>query len=204
MAELTLTTFLTLDGVMQAPGGPSEDTAGDFPYGGWLVPHADEEMGKTMDDIFSKAEAFLLGRTTYDIFAAHWPRITDTDELVANKLNSLPKYIASRTKTIFDWNNSSLIRDVVEEVGELKQRFSSEVQVHGSCGLSQTLIQHDLIDEYRLLIFPVILGTGKRLFGSGTVPSMLKFVSSSSTSKGTVVSVYRRAGKLQTGSFALD
>ncbi|MGA7938261.1 MAG: dihydrofolate reductase family protein [Kovacikia sp.] len=204
MAELTLTTFLTLDGVMQAPGGPSEDTTGDFPYGGWLVPHADEEMGKTMDDIFSKAEAFLLGRTTYDIFAAHWPRITDTDELVANKLNSLPKYIASRTKTTFDWNNSSLIRDVVEEVGELKQRFSGEVQVHGSCGLAQTLIQHDLIDEYRLLIFPVTLGTGKRLFGSGTVPSMLKLVSSSSTSKGTAVSVYRRAGKLQTGSFALD
>ncbi len=204
MAELTLTTFLTLDGVMQAPGGPSEDTTGDFPYGGWLVPHADEEMGKTMDDIFSKAEAFLLGRTTYDIFAAHWPRITDTDELVANKLNSLPKYIASRRKTTFDWNNSSLIRDVVEEVGELKQRFSGEVQVHGSCGLAQTLIQHDLIDEYRLLIFPVTLGTGKRLFGSGTVPSMLKLVSSSNTSKGTIVSIYRRAGKFQTGSFALD
>jgi len=124
MAELTLTTFLTLDGVMQAPGGPSEDTTGDFSYGGWLVPHADEEMGKTIDDIFSKVEAFLLGRTTYDIFAAHWPRITDTDELVANKLNSLPKYIASRTKTTFDWHNSSLIRDVVQEVDELKQRYS--------------------------------------------------------------------------------
>lgn len=204
MAELTLTTFLTLDGVMQAPGGPSEDTTGDFSYGGWLVPHADEEMGKTIDDIFSKVEAFLLGRTTYDIFAAHWPRITDTDELVANKLNSLPKYIASRTKTTFDWHNSSLIRDVVQDVDELKQRYSGEIQVHGSCGLAQTLIQHDLIDEYRLLIFPVTLGVGKRLFGSGTVPSTLKLVSSSSTSKGTIVSVYRRAGKLQTGSFALD
>ncbi|PSB07779.1 deaminase [filamentous cyanobacterium CCP2] len=204
MAELTLTTFLTLDGVMQAPGGPSEDTTGDFSYGGWLVPHADEEMGKTIDDIFSKVEAFLLGRTTYDIFAAHWPRITDTEELVANKLNSLPKHIASRTKTTFDWHNSSLIRDVVQEVDELKQRYSGEIQVHGSCGLAQTLIQHDLIDEYRLLIFPVTLGAGKRLFGSGTVPSMLKLVSSSSTSKGTIVSVYRRAGKLQTGSFALD
>ncbi|HEY9662281.1 MAG TPA: dihydrofolate reductase family protein [Allocoleopsis sp.] len=204
MAELTLTTFLTLDGVMQAPGGPSEDTTGDFSYGGWLVPHADEEMGKTIDDIFSKVEAFLLGRTTYDIFAAHWPRITDTDELVANKLNSLPKYIASRTKTTFDWHNSSLIRDVVQEVDELKQRYSGEIQVHGSCGLAQTLIQHDLIDEYRLLIFPVTLGSGKRLFGSSTVPSTLKLVSSSSTSKGTIFSVYRRAGKLQTGSFALD
>lgn len=204
MAELTLTTFLTLDGVMQAPGGPDEDTTGDFPYGGWLVPHADEDMGRIMDDIFSKAEAFLLGRTTYDIFAAHWPRITDTDEPVANQLNSLPKYVASHTRTTFDWHGSSLIRDVVGEVGELKQRYSGEIQVHGSCGLAQTLIQHDLIDEYRLLIFPVILGTGKRLFGSGTVPSMLKLVTSSSTSKGTIVSVYRPDGKLQTGSFALD
>jgi dihydrofolate reductase len=204
MAELTLTTFLTLDGVMQAPGGPEEDTTGDFPYGGWLVPHADEDMGRTMDDIFSKAEAFLLGRTTYDLFAPYWTRITGTDDIVANQLNALPKYIASRTRTTFDWQGSSHVRDVVQEVGELKQRYSGEIQVHGSCGLAQTLIQHDLIDEYRLLIFPVVLGTGQRLFGSGTVPSMLRLITSSSTSKGTIVSVYRPAGKLQTGSFALD
>jgi dihydrofolate reductase len=204
MAELTLTTFLTLDGVMQAPGGPDEDTTGGFPYGGWVFLHWDEESGRTIDDIFSKAEAFLLGRTTYDIFAAYWPHNTDKYELVANQLNSLPKYVASRTRTTFDWHGSSLIRNVVGEIGELKQRYSGEIQVHGSCGLAQTLIQHDLIDEYRLLIFPVILGTGKRLFGSGTVPSMLKLVTSSSTSKGTIVSVYRRAGKLQTGSFVVD
>lgn len=204
MAELILTTFLTLDGVMQAPGGPNEDTTGDFPYGGWVFPHWDEESGRTIDDIFSKAEAFLLGRTTYDIFAAYWPHNTDKYELVAKQLNSLPKYVASRTRTTFDWHSSSLIRDVVGEVGKLKQRYSGEIQVHGSCGLAQTLIQHDLIDEYRLLIFPVILGTGKRLFGSGTVPSSLRLVTSSSTSKGTIVSVYRPAGKFQTGSFALD
>lgn len=204
MAELTLTTFLTLDGVMQAPGGPDEDTTGDFPYGGWVFLHWDEELGRMIDDIFSKAEAFLLGRTTYDIFAAYWPHNTDKYELVANQLNSLPKYVASRTQTTFDWHGSSLIRDVVGEVGELKQHYSGEIQVHGSCGLAQTLIQHDLIDEYRLLIFPVILGTGKRLFGSGTVPSSLRLATSSSTSKGTIVSVYRPAGKLQTGSFALD
>lgn len=167
MAELTLTTFLTLDGVMQAPGGPGEDTTGNFPHGGWLVPHADADMGTTMVDIFSKADAFLLGRTTYDIFAAHWPRVSGADDPIAEKLNSLPKYVASRTQTTFSWNGSSLVRDVVKEVVVLKKRYAREIQVHGSCGLAQTLIEHDLVDEYRLLVFPVILGTGKRLFGCG-------------------------------------
>jgi len=204
MAELTLTTFLTLDGVMQAPGGPGEDESGGFSHGGWLVPHADEDMGKTMDEIFSKADAFLLGRTTYDIFAAYWPRITDPNDPIASKLNSLPKYVASRTRTAFDWNKTSLVRDVAKEVVELKKRYPWEVQVHGSCGLAQTLIENDLIDEYRLLTFPVVLGTGKRLFGAGAMPAMLKLVRSSTTSTGVVGSVYRRAGSLKTGSFALD
>ena len=204
MAELTLTTFLTLDGVMQAPGGPTEDPSGNFPHGGWLVPHADADMGKTMAEIFTHADAFLLGRTTYDIFAAYWPRVTDADNLIALKLNSLPKYVASRTRTEFDWNKSTLVRDVVKEVAALKVRFPREVQVHGSCGLAQTLIENDLIDEYRLLTFPVILGTGKRLFSTGAVPTTLKFVKSGTTSKGVVVSVYRRGGSLRTGSFALD
>jgi dihydrofolate reductase len=204
MAELTITTFLTLDGVMQAPGGPSEDTSGNFPHGGWLVPHADEDMGKTIVEIFSKADAFLLGRTTYDIFSAYWPRVTDSNDPVAGKLNSLPKFVASRTKTQFSWNGSSHIRDVTKDVVNLKERFSREVQVYGSCGLAQTLIENDLIDEYRLLTFPVVLGRGKRLFGVGAIPTTLKFVRSNTTSKGVIVSVYRRAGSLKTGSFALD
>lgn len=204
MAELTLTTFLTLDGVMQAPGGPGEDTSGNFPHGGWLVPHADADMGKTMVEIFSKADAFLLGRTTYDIFSAHWPRVTDTNDPIASKLNSLPKFVASRTQSAFSWNGSAPVRDVAKEVIDLKKRFSRELQVHGSCGLAQTLIENDLIDEYRLLTFPVVLGTGKRLFGAGAVPATLALVSSSTTSKGAIVSVYRRAGSLETGSFALD
>jgi dihydrofolate reductase len=204
MAELTITTFLTLDGVMQAPGGPSEDTSGNFPYGGWLVPHADTDMGKTMTEIFSKADAFLLGRTTYDIFSAYWPRVTDPNDLIAGKLNSLPKFVVSHTQSTFSWSGTSPVRDVLKEVVELKKRYSGEVQVHGSCGLAQTLIKNDLIDEYRLLTFPVILGTGKRLFGVGAVPTMLTLVSSSTTGKGAVVSVYRRAGSLKTGSFALD
>jgi dihydrofolate reductase len=204
MAELTLTTFLTVDGVMQAPGGPGEDRSGNFPHGGWLVPHADADMGKTMVEIFSKADAFLLGRTTYDIFSAYWPRITDPGDLIASKLNSLPKFVASRTRTTFSWSGAAHVRDVVKDVIDLKQRFSREVQVHGSCGLAQMLIEKDLIDEYRLLTFPVVLGTGKRLFGAGAMPATLTLVRSNITSKGVVVSVYRRGGSLKTGTFALD
>ena len=204
MAELTMTTFLSLDGVMQAPGGPGKDDSNGFPYGGWLVPHADADMGKTMNEIFTKADAFLLGRTTYDIFAAYWPRITDPNDLIASKLNSLPKFVASRTRSAFDWNNTTLVRDVVKEAAAIRRCFDREVQVHGSCGLAQTLIENDLVDEYRLLVFPVLLGTGKRLFGSGAVPRTLRLVRSSTTSTGVVVSVYRPAGDLKTGSFALD
>jgi dihydrofolate reductase len=204
MAELTITTFLSLDGVMQAPGGPTEDISGDFSHGGWVFPHADADMGSVVVEIFSKADAFLLGRTTYDIFAAHWPRITDPGDPIAAKLNALPKHVASRTRKVFGWHDSSVVHDVVKEVPELKRRFPREIQVHGSCGLAQTLIEHDLIDEYRLLTFPVLLGTGKQLFGTGTVPATLRLVRSSTTGKGVVVSVYRRAGRLRTGSFALD
>ena len=204
MAELTITTFLSLDGVMQAPGAPTEDPSGNFPYGGWLVPHADADMGKFMTDIFTKADAFLLGRTTYDIFAAYWPRVTDPADLIASKLNSLPKYVASRSRSTFPWHSATGVRDVEKAVAELKQRYAREVQVHGSAGLAQTLIEKDLVDEYRLLTFPVVLGTGKRLFGSGAVPRTLKLVRSSTTSTGVIISVYRSAGALKTGSFALD
>ena len=204
MAELTMTTFLSLDGVMQAPGGPGEDESGGFSFGGWLVPHADADMGTIMNDIFSKVDAFLLGRTTYDIFAAYWPRITDPNDLVATKLNGLPKFAASRTRSSFSWNNTTHVRDVVKEAAELKRRFGREVQVHGSAGLAQMLIENDLVDEYRLLVFPVLLGAGKRLFGGGTVLRTLKLVRSSTTSTGAVVSIYRPAGSLKTGSFALE
>jgi dihydrofolate reductase len=157
-----------------------------------------------MDGIFEKADAFLLGRTTYDIFAAYWPRVTDPNDLVASKLNSLPKFVASRTRSSFSWNNTTPVRDVVKEVVEIKRRLAREVQVHCSAGLAQTLIENDLVDEYRLLVFPVLLGTGKRLFGSGAVPRTLRLVRSSATSTGVIVSVYRPAGKLATGSFALE
>jgi dihydrofolate reductase len=204
MAELTMTAFLSLDGVMQAPGGPEEDTSGNFPYGGWLVPHADEDMGQVIDEIFAKVDAFLLGRVTYDIFAAHWPKFPDPNDPVASKLNSLPKFVASRSKTSFEWNGTSHIGDVVKEVPDLKKQFSGEIQVHGSCGLAQTLINHNLIDEYRFLIFPVVLGTGKRLFDNVEVPSTLQLISFSTTSKGAIFCVYRPVGALKTSSFALE
>lgn len=199
MAELTITTFLTLDGVMQAPGGDGEDTSGNFAHGGWVVPHFDEDLGNTMNEIFARADAFLLGRTTYDLFAAYWPHVSDPADPVATALNSRPRFVASRTRSAFDWPGTSHVRDVDQAVAELKQRFPREVQVHGSWELAQALIAHDLIDEYRLITFPVVVGAGKRLFGPGAVPANFALVRSSITSTGVVVGFYRRAGALQTG-----
>ena len=203
MAELTVTTFLSLDGVMQAPGGPDEDTSGDFSHGGWIFPLADDAMSKEIVENFSKADAFLLGRTTYDIFAGYWPKVTDPDDPIASSLNGLPKYVASRMRRSFTWHDSHHLPDVVAGVAELKRRYPREVQVHGSAGLLQTLIAHDLVDEYRLLTFPVLLGGGKRLFGAGTPPRSLQLVRTGTTDTGVVVSVYRPAGALKTGSFAV-
>lgn len=204
MAELTVTTFLSLDGVMQAPGAPQEDTSGGFAHGGWVFPLADEVRGETIVGIFERADAFLLGRGTYDIFAAHWPRVTDPHDPVAAALNTLPKHVASRTRTRFDWNASQHVQDVAAEVPALKARYRREIQVHGSAGLCQTLIRHDLVDEYRLLVFPVVLGGGKRLFGEGAVPASFSLVASRTAKTGTLISIYRRAGALRTGSFALE
>jgi dihydrofolate reductase len=204
MSKLTLTTFLTLDGVMQAPGGPPEDTSDGFKHGGWLVPHFDPELGKFMSAVMERAAAFLLGRGTYQIFAGHWPRVTDPQDPIATRLNQLPKHVASKTLDRLEWHNSTLVRDVVPEVTALKGRYTGELQVHGSAGLAQTLLEHDLVDEYNLLVFPILLGTGKRLFGSGTVPAALELQSSRTTDKGVVVSTYRRAGRPSYGSFMLD
>ncbi|HYQ45979.1 MAG TPA: dihydrofolate reductase family protein [Polyangiaceae bacterium] len=204
MSKLTMTTFLTLDGVMQAPGGPPEDPSGGFGHGGWLVPYFDEDMGKFMVEVFQRADAFLLGRTTFQIFANHWPRITDPSNLIATKLNSLPKHVASKTLERLDWHNSSRVSDVVASVADLKNRYPRELQVHGSAGLAQTLIEHDLVDEYHLLTFPVVLGTGKRLFGTGAVPAAMKLLQTRATRTGTLIASYARDGKPKVGSFMLD
>lgn len=204
MSKLTMTTFLTLDGVMQAPGGPPEDPSGGFVHGGWLVPFFDEDVGRFMVEVFQRADAFLLGRTTYQIFANHWPRVTDPSDVIATKLNSLPKYVASKTLNRVDWHNSSLVADVVSTVAALKTRYPRELQVHGSAGLAQTLIEHDLVDEFHLLTFPLVLGSGKRLFGNGAVPASMKLLETRATRSGTLIASYARDGKPKTGSFMLE
>jgi dihydrofolate reductase len=205
MSILTLNAFVSLDGVMQAPGAPDEDKSGSFTQGGWLVPYADEDMGRIVVDSFSRADAFLLGRTTYQIFAGHWPRVTDPADPVATALNRLPKHVASTTLEKVDWNNSSVIRgDLAGAVRRLKAQYPRELQVHGSIGLVQTLLAEELLDELRLFHFPVVLGTGKPLFGRGAPPAAFKLVESSTTSTGMVYARYQRAGKPTYGSFALD
>jgi dihydrofolate reductase len=200
MAELTITTFLSLDGIMQAPGAPDEDRSGGFEHGGWLVPFFDGDMMEIMTGIFERGEAYVLGRGTYEIFAHHWPNVPDDQQdAIAKKLNALPKYVATRTLKSLAWNNSKVMGDPVSDVKAIKACYSGEVQVHGSPGLAQTLIEHDLIDEYRLLVFPVVVGGGKRLFGAGAKPATMALVTTRTTSTGAVYQVYRRAGELKTG-----
>jgi dihydrofolate reductase len=205
--RLTLHTFLTLDGVMQAPGGPDEDRDGGFAHGGWSFPFGDQDFGAAVGGWFEHASAFLLGRKTYEIFAGHWPLVTDPGDPVASKLNALQKYVASTTLTSADWNNSTLIGgsgDLAAEVAKLKEQPGDELQVHGSGDLAHTLIEHDLVDEYRLLYFPVHLGTGKKLFRDGAAAAALRLVSATTTSTGVIIATYQPAGPVQHGSYALD
>ena len=202
--RLTLTQFVTLDGVMQAPGGRSEDPSGGFEHGGWSFPYADDDFGRAVGGWFGQADAFLLGRRTYEIFSTHWPRVTDPDDPIAGPLNRLPKYVASRTLDAVSWNGAELIRgDVAERVAELKTAPGRELQVHGSGGLAQTLMAHGLIDEYRLIVYPVTLGSGRRLFAEGTRPAALRLVESTPTSTGVTINVYETAGEPTYGSFEL-
>ncbi|CAM4305632.1 dihydrofolate reductase family protein [Corallococcus exiguus] len=199
--ELTVTEFVTLDGVVQAPGGPEEDTSGGFTHGGWVQPHFSEEMGAHIVDIFSRADAFLLGRGTYEIFAGYWPRVTTPDDPIARPLNTLPKYVASTTLRRVEWANSTLLEaDTVEAVRRLKASPGRELQVHGSGGLLQTLLAHDLVDVLHLHVIPVTLGSGRRLFGAGTQPRMLQLAASRITPNGVALLTYRRAGPLRTGT----
>ncbi|GII89228.1 deaminase reductase [Sphaerisporangium siamense] len=192
--KLTLTTFLSLDGVLQAPGQPDEDREGGFEHGGWLIPHADEDMGTFVGEWFEQADAFLFGRKTYEIFAAHWPNVVDDNDPTPTRLNKCPKYVVSRTLGTADWAGTTVIKDdVVEEVRRLKSEPGNELQVHGSGELARTLIEHGLVDEYRLWFFPVFLGSGKRLFEGAKVPATLQLVDSKKTSTGAVIHIYRPA-----------
>ena len=203
MRKLIVSTFLTLDGVMQAPGGPGEDDSGGFAHGGWSVNYWDDQMGQVMGEAMSVPFDLVLGRKTYDIFAAHWPNATD--ESGAKPLNDATKYVASRNRPTLDWANSVLIEgDVAAGIAAIKSGEGAELQVHGSGDLIQTLLRHGLVDQYRLWVFPIVIGSGKRLFAEGTVPSGLKLVDSKVSTTGVVIGTYEPAGEIVTGSFALE
>jgi dihydrofolate reductase len=205
MGTLTIATFMTLDGVMQAPGGPDEDRDRGFEHGGWSFPYFSEDMGEVISEAFGRAECFLLGRRTYEIFAASWPNFPDQDDPVASRLNTLPKYVVSTTLENADWQPSTIIRgDIPAEVAKLKDRYEGEIQVHGSAGLAQTLHGQGLIDEYRLFIEPVVLGTGKRLFEPDASPTALRLVESRPMGKGPVLAIYQPAGKPTYGEFQME
>jgi dihydrofolate reductase len=203
MRKLIVSTFLTLDGIMQAPGGPEEDDSGGFALGGWSVHYWDDLMGEVMTEAFSVPFDLLLGRRTYEIFSAYWP---DAPEEAGSKpLNDATKYVASRSRPTLAWSPSVLIEgDAAEGVAELKETEGPELQVHGSGNLIQTLMRHGLVDEYRLWVFPLVIGSGKRLFADGTIPAGLKLVGTKVSSTGVVIGTYEPAGEIVTGSFAHD
>jgi dihydrofolate reductase len=203
MRKLIVSTFLTLDGVMQAPGGPGEDDSGGFAHGGWSVNYWDDQMGQVMGESMSTPFDLVLGRKTYDIFAAYWPHATDN--AAAKPLNDAAKYVASRSRPTLEWSDSVLIEgDAAEGITALKKEDGPELQVHGSGNLIQTLLRHNLVDQYRLWVFPLVIGSGKRLFSDGTIPSGLKLVDSKVSTTGVVIGTYEPEGEIVTGSFALD
>ncbi|MBF6211991.1 dihydrofolate reductase family protein [Nocardia puris] len=197
--ELSLTQFISLDGVYQAPGGPEEDPSDGFTQGGWTAPFVDEGFGSFVDSAFARADAFLFGRRTYDIFASYWPKVGD-EEPVAKAFNALPKYVASRTLDRADWAGTEILGgDVVEQVEALKQRPGRELQMHGSGGLAQTLLAAGLIDTLYLLTFPVVLGNGRRLFPAGAAPTRFRLAESRTTGTGVVLGTYRADGAPEYG-----
>ena len=198
--KLTLNAFLSLDGVMQGPGGPDEDRSGGFDKGGWVVPYVDDVFGTVVSGWFAETDEVLFGRTTYDMMYTFWSTVTDPDDLVATKLNTRPKHVVSRTLRDPLWHNTSVISgDVVAAVEQLKAKPGGELQVHGSCELAHTLHDAGLVDEYRLIIFPVILGTGKRLFRDGGVPGSLTVLNSTVAPTGSVCLTLQPAGTVGVG-----
>jgi len=199
--QLTVTTFLSVDGVYQGPGGPDEDRRDGFDRGGWLVPHFDEATGQFIDEIFREVDAFLLGRRTYEIFAASWPNATDPNDMVAKALNTLPKYVASSSLKDPEWANTTVLDgDLASAVQQLKERDGRELQVHGSGRLVQFLLANDLVDRLNLLVFPVIVGAGRRLFPDSGIATGLALEESRTTPSGVAFSVYHPTGRPEFGS----
>jgi dihydrofolate reductase len=204
MRKLLVTTFLTLDGVMQAPGGPGEDDSGGFTQGGWSVNYWDEMMGQVMADATSKPFAMVLGRRTYDIMAAFWPHASEEEG--GKIFNEATKYVASRGRpNLKEWSNSVLVEgDAADGIAALKREDGPELQVHGSANLIQTLLRNNLVDRFRLWVFPCVVGPGKRLFSDGTIPAGLRLVDSKVSTTGVVIGTYEPAGELHTGTFGQD
>lgn len=203
MREIVAATFLSLDGVMQAPGGPDEDPSGGFKLGGWIVNYGDVVTHQAVMDSFSAPFDMLLGRKTYEIFAAHWP-FTEDDGPIAGAFNRATKYVASRSGIALDWQNSvSLGDDVVARLTALKREEGPRLLIQGSGDLIQTLLRHGLIDEMKLMIYPLLLGKGKRLFAEGVVPAAMRLIDSTVSPTGVVVGRYRRDGEVKPGSFAM-
>jgi dihydrofolate reductase len=203
MGKLVVNTFTTLDGVMQAPGMPEEDREGGFDQGGWQVPYFDEESGQVMAEGMASFDALLLGRKTYEIFASYWPN-APADDPMAERLNKIPKYVASRTLDNVTWENSTLLTgDVDYEVPRLKEAYN-EIHTSGSGNLVQSLMKRGLVDQYNLWVYPVLLGSGKRLFGDGTMPTALRLVESKTFGNGAVLLSYQPTGKPEYGSTALS
>ena len=202
MRKLVVLSFITLDGVMQAPGGPEEDPTGGFKHGGWVAGHFDDFLGKVMVEQMSRPFDLLLGRKTYEIFAAHWPYVENKEDPIAAGINNAKKYVVSRTLTTPRWSNSELIKgDVAKEIRNLKGQDGPEMQVHGSRTLIQTLLTHDLVDELWLKIFPITLGNGKRLFGNGSIPARFRLLEYNISPEGVFIANYKRDGEVKTGSF---
>lgn len=213
MRELFVSAFVSLDGVMQAPGGPDEDPSGGFTQGGWTVPYWDDLMSAAMAEAFAQPFELLVGRRTYEIFAAHWPHTdergerggtaSEVDDPAAAALNAARKHVVSRTLDEVTWQGSTLLQgDVVEAVAALKAQDGPDLWVHGSSELIQTLLPADLVDELRIWTFPVVVGPGKRLFGGGAVPAGMRLVELQTSTTGVVMARYRREGDVQRGSFA--
>ncbi len=202
MRKIVVLSFISLDNVMQAPGGPEEDTSGGFKYGGWTFPYFDEFAGEAMDEQMSMPFDLLLGRKTYDIFAAYWPK-QDPAGSVAEPFNKATKYVVSHHQPKLTWNKSVLIDgDVVTKIKELKDSEGPMLQVHGSSDMIQTLLKNDLVDELWLKTFPITLGKGKRLFGDGTIPAAFELLKSKASPSGVIIASYKRSGDVKTGSFA--
>jgi len=205
MRKLIVLSFISLDGVMQAPGGPEEDPTGGFKHEGWVFGYFDDFFLKVMVKQMSKPFDLLLGRITYEIFAAYWPYANTSENPFAARINNAKKYVASKTLTKLDWNNSELIKgDVWNEIKKIKEQDGPEIQVHGSGNLIQMLLKHDLVDELWLKVFPITLGVGKRLFAEGTIPAGFKLLESEISPSGVIIASYERAGEVKTGSFGLE